>query len=53
VCLEAWAKSGLPKVSVQLVDKLTPIITNGWFWECDQDQLPPTVMAMSERYDAA
>jgi len=29
------------KVSVQLVDKLTPIITNGWFWECDQDRLPP------------
>src|SRR5882724_13576686 len=32
---------GLPKVSVQLVDKLTPIVTNGWFWEYDQDQLPP------------
>jgi len=32
---------GLPKVSVQLVNKLPPIVTNGWFWECDQDQLPP------------
>src|SRR5882724_1293916 len=32
---------GLPKVHVQLVNKLTPIIANGWFWECDQDQLPP------------
>src|SRR5882724_7963057 len=32
---------GLPKVGVQLVDKLTPIIPNGGFWECDQDWLPP------------
>src|SRR5882724_7591806 len=32
---------GLPKVSVQLVNKLTPIIVNGWLWESDQDRLPP------------
>src|SRR5882724_1880020 len=32
---------GLPKVSVQLVNKLTPIVANGWFWECDQDRSPP------------
>src|SRR5882724_8917615 len=32
---------GLPKVSVQLVDKLTPIIANGRFQECNQDRLPP------------
>src|SRR5882724_5894376 len=31
----------LPKVCIQLVDKLTPIIANGCFWECDQDRLPP------------
>src|SRR5882724_10332603 len=32
---------GLPKVSVQLVNKLTPIIVNGWLWECNQNWLPP------------
>src|SRR5882724_2575265 len=32
---------GLPNVCIQLVNKLTPIIANGQFWECDQDQLPP------------
>src|SRR5882724_5664171 len=31
----------LPKVSVQLIDKLAPIIANGQFWECDQNWLPP------------
>src|SRR5882724_2773843 len=31
----------LPKVSVQLINKLTPIIANGWFWECNQNWLPP------------
>ena len=31
----------LPKVNVQLVNKLTPIIANGWLWECDQNRLPP------------
>src|SRR5882724_11299253 len=31
----------LPKVSVQLIDKLTPIVANGQFWECDQNRLPP------------
>src|SRR5882724_11322057 len=32
---------GLPKVSVQLIDELTPIVVNGEFWECDQNWLPP------------
>src|SRR5882724_436767 len=32
---------GLSEISVQLVNKLTPIVTNGWFGGCDQDQLPP------------
>src|SRR5882724_7040959 len=32
---------GLPKVSVQLIDKLTPIIVNGQFWKCNQNRLPP------------
>src|SRR5882724_7888668 len=32
---------GLPEVSVQLIDKLTPIVANGQFWECDQNRLPP------------
>ena len=32
---------GLPKVNVQLVNKLTPIVVNGQFLECDQDRLPP------------
>src|SRR5882724_10687121 len=32
---------GLPEVSVQLINKLTPIIANGQFWKCDQNRLPP------------
>src|SRR5882724_6961109 len=32
---------GLSEISVQLVNKLTPIVMNGWFWGCDQDRLPP------------
>src|SRR5882724_9548499 len=32
---------GLPEVSVQLIDKLTPIIANGQFGKCDQNRLPP------------
>src|SRR5882724_5657396 len=32
---------GLPEVIVQLIDKLTPIVANGQFWKCDQNQLPP------------
>jgi len=32
---------GLPKVSVELVDKLTPVIMNQQFVVCNQNQLPP------------
>ena len=31
----------LPKVSVELVDKLIPIVMNLRFRMCNQDQLPP------------
>src|SRR5882724_2010493 len=41
MCVHRPGQVGLSKVSIQLVNKLTPIIMNGWFWECDQDRLPP------------
>jgi len=43
---------GLPEISVQLIDKLTPIVANGQFWECDRIGCHYN-MAMSERYNAA